>query len=363
MIRCRRTLLPGLAALLAAAVAQAGTRDDDAHGHARVRLSERVHVLAQPERFRVQPLGNVTLVEQQDGVLVVDAGGTPKAGRDVVAAVKALGPKPVKAVVITHWHGDHVLGLGEIVRSFPHARVIATKATDEALGDGLRPYEDRAKLATSLAQVQAAHRKQAGNDTLTLLEREGFERSAKEIGAYAAQFDGPGWVRPTDLVEERLEIADPRTPVVVHHLGEGNTPGDLVVWLPAQRILVAGDVLVRPIPFAFDVHPRRWAHVLRTLAGWRPDVVVPGHGAPGPLAEEMKTLAAWLCAADAQARGLSKPSPSPEAVDLQEQVEALAGNDPWLRRWALDYWAGPLASSALRRRDEPGPACPSAPLR
>src|SRR4051812_5064055 len=124
---------PWLAAALIAAVLcgpiEAGAapgelpRPDDGYFQETLTLAPGVWVLAQP-RFQVQPCGNVTVVEQSDGLVLVDAGGSPGAGRRIVERVRALSPKPVKAVIITHWHGDHPQGLSEILKAWPNARTI-----------------------------------------------------------------------------------------------------------------------------------------------------------------------------------------------------------------------------------------------
>ena len=77
-------------------------------------VAPHVWVIRQAEPFHLQPIGNVTLIEQADGLVLIDAGGSPGSGRRIVQLVKSVSAKPVKAVAITHWHGDHALGLPAI---------------------------------------------------------------------------------------------------------------------------------------------------------------------------------------------------------------------------------------------------------
>lgn len=349
-----------LATLLLGPTATAHAKDDADIGFAYETsvLAPRVHLLAQREQFRVQPLGNVTLIEQSDGFVLVDAGGTPAAGRQVVAAVRALADKPVKAVVLTHWHGDHVLGAGEILREWPAARLIATAATRDAMAAGLGPYKDPVSLTAALQRVQASFLQQAADKALPAAERDGFARAAAEVATYRGQFEGAEMVLPTEFVDQQLDIPDSEVQVTVRHLGEGNTAGDLVVWLPSARILVAGDLVVRPVPFAFDVWPRSWAGVLRTLSHWDAEVIVPGHGAPLAESGYLLQLAGWLCDAHGRAVALGNAKVAPAGLELSSQAEAIAGTDPWLRRWAKEYWSTPLATSAIRDVATAGPACP-----
>jgi len=66
--------------------------------------------------------------------------------------------------------------------------------------------------------------------------------------------------------------------VEITHAGRGNTSGDLVVYLPRERVLVTGDLLVSPVPFTFDGYPAEWIETLKTIRQWPADVIVPGHG-------------------------------------------------------------------------------------
>lgn len=76
-------------------------------------------------------IGNVTIVEQPDGVVLIDSGGTVADGRDVVEAVSKLTTKPIKAVAITHWHNDHPFGAPAVLDRYPKTRIIGTKATGD----------------------------------------------------------------------------------------------------------------------------------------------------------------------------------------------------------------------------------------
>src|SRR4051812_29905493 len=70
------------------------------------RVASRVHLIHQVEPFQISPVGNVVVIEQSDGLVLVDSGASYGSGARVVDLVKAISPKPVKAVVITHWHND-----------------------------------------------------------------------------------------------------------------------------------------------------------------------------------------------------------------------------------------------------------------
>jgi glyoxylase-like metal-dependent hydrolase (beta-lactamase superfamily II) len=66
--------------------------------------------------------------------------------------------------------------------------------------------------------------------------------------------------------------------VQVRHLGRGNTPGDAIVYLPKEKIIVAGDLIVYPIPYTYDGYPAEWIQTLHKIAELDADTIVPGHG-------------------------------------------------------------------------------------
>ena len=109
-------------------------RRQDGYLQETIEVAPGVWAFVQP-RFQVQPIGNVTVIEQSDGLVLVDAGGSPGSARRITAEIRRLSPKPVTAVIITHWHGDHPQGLSEILKAWPKARTIATRATRTHLRD------------------------------------------------------------------------------------------------------------------------------------------------------------------------------------------------------------------------------------
>ena len=95
----------------------------------------------QRQPFHLQPVGNVELIEQAHGLVMIDGGGSPGSARRIVQLVKSVSAKPVTAIAITHWHGDHSLGVATVLQAWPKARVIATNATREhILGASMERY-------------------------------------------------------------------------------------------------------------------------------------------------------------------------------------------------------------------------------
>jgi glyoxylase-like metal-dependent hydrolase (beta-lactamase superfamily II) len=165
-------------------------------------------------------------------------------------------------------------------------------------------------------------------------------------------------VAPTETFEQSLTLEDIFRPVEVKFLGRANTAGDAVVWLPRQKVVITGDVVVAPIPFGFNSYPEEWIGVLNQIRDLNYAVLAPGHGRPMRDTAYVDLLISILTDVRAQIALLASSDMDAAAVNaevkLDEAQATIAGDDPWLERWFRDYWKGPIVSSALREaRGEP----------
>ncbi len=330
------------------------------------RIDPRVTVLASPEPFHVQPLGNVTIIEQREGFVLVDSGGSPPAAERIAAFVRAIDPnKPVTAIILTHWHGDHVLGLRTLLAAWPQARTISTGPTRDNLLSPrtarFMPTEDAANnaaLQADLAGGVAFLNGRAQEERLSAREREGYAQAGRELAQHARDHLHAARIAPAEVFTDRLLLDDADAPVEVRFLGRANTDGDAVVWLPRQRILIAGDTVVSPIPYGFGSFPGEWIGVLTAMRAMDFAVLVPGHGAPMRDRVYLDRLVALLTDVRGQvstfaARGVPLTEAQTQ-VNLSAHAELFAAGDPWRRRWFTPYWAEPIIASAYREaRGEP----------
>lgn len=324
-----------------------------------VRVAPGVHVLHQAEVFQPAPIGNVTVIEQTDGLVLVDTGGSRGEGERVVALVRGISLKPVKAVVITHWHNDHPLGLSAILATWPDADVISTFRAAQDIRTGLLgdlptspdPAWDAARTARML-ELADEYTAQADDPGLTDEERRGWLGVAAVARMRAADFPGTYIVAPSVTFTDRLLIDDPASPVEIIQPGRANTDGDAVVWLPRQRVLVAGDIVVSPIPFAFNVYPAEWMAVIDELKDYDFEVLVPGHGLPMRDRAYLDRLLGAMTEVRARVAALVAAGRTPEEVaaeaDFEAQRALFAGDSNWRRRWFDRYWLTPFLSSADR---------------
>jgi len=321
------------------------------------KVTEHVWVLAQP-KFQVQPIGNVTVIEQSDGLVLVDSGGSPGAGRRVVERVRSLSKKPVKAVVVTHWHGDHPLGISEILKAWPRARTIATSATQEHLRTpktmNTSAVPDPARNETLQQQFRgyADYSRKMAGEAKTDEGKAGWAGAERLFNQYVRDMDGALTLTTAEAFADRLAIPDSKVPLEAIFLGRANTDGDALVWLPKQRVLVTGDVVVAPIPFGFNSYPADWIGVLEKVKAYDFRVLIPGHGLPQTDRRYLDALITLLRAVRAQVGALVEKGLAleqvREQVDLSAQATAFAGKDAWLRQWFDAYWTQAIVVAAFR---------------
>jgi glyoxylase-like metal-dependent hydrolase (beta-lactamase superfamily II) len=276
-----------------------------------------------------------------------------------------LTDKPVSAIVITHWHGDHALGVARLLREWPQARVISTQATRDMLAspdaDKFMPGDNAAANAVYLANIEDGVnylREAAKDETLQEDDHAGFGQAALEYAQFGREMARSRRIAPAEVFDQSLLLADETHPVEVKFFGRANTAGDAVVWLPEQKIVFSGDIVVLPVPYGFNSYPGEWTGVLADIRGLAYDVLVPGHGRPLrdtvhidrliTMLEDIRAQVAALASTDMDAAAVTA------AVNLESASHAIAGDDPWLNRWFRDYWKDPIVSSALREaRGEP----------
>jgi glyoxylase-like metal-dependent hydrolase (beta-lactamase superfamily II) len=319
-----------------------------------MRLDQRVHLLLQRPSSLPAAIGNVTVIEQADGLVLIDSGGSIGSGRRVVALVRSISPKPVKAVIITHWHPDHTMGLPAILEAWPRAEIIASAQTrDHMLGDDQKTipkHPDPAYDQARVAQLEGYKTQDFGLD----LTRPAVQRGMAATIAFLdlRKLDAPGGyiVAPTRTFTDRLDLPDARAPIEVRLLGRGDTDGDAVVWLPKQRILSAGDNVALPVPYGFTGFQSDWIGLLKTLKSYPFRVLVPGHGEPQRDAAAIDRLIAMIERVRAEvpplvAQGLTADQIKAR-LDFSAERNAFVGDDAWLGAWFDNYTRDAMIDAA-----------------
>ncbi|MBL8959674.1 MAG: MBL fold metallo-hydrolase, partial [Gemmatimonadetes bacterium] len=219
---------------------------------------------------------NHAIIELGDEVLVVDAGTSPAAAWAFLRELPRVTRKPVRHLVLTHLHYDHAHG----TQSFPAGiAIIGTEFTRQMIAAGKSVDHPTAAGNRRFSSTQIENLTRALDTATTAVSRTAIQRQRNVWQQYLASLETLRPVAPNVTVSGRMSIIRGGREVQVFHPGPAHTSGDLVVWLPKERILVTGDLLQPGLPYMGDGFLDQWATVLDTLRAMDPAVVLPGHGA------------------------------------------------------------------------------------
>ena len=336
MIRLRQVL--GLAAVASLIAVTASFADSVFSPERQIfTLTDGVYVIRHKDPFPGWVHGNTTVIVGERQVLVVDSCQTLSAAQEDIQQIRKWTNKPVGFLLNTHWHQDHNGGNKAYLDAFPAIAIVAhseTRAMTDRTSPNLRA--DMLKQAKDL-QTQLRKRLESGKgpdgDPLTDQKKaEASERFA-EATALIEQAENFIYQPPTLQVDDELTIDLGKRVVRVLHLGRGNTGGDIVAFLPQENILVAGDLVVHPVPYAFDGYPSEWIKTLDRVLQLEPQTIVPGHGEILHDTSYVKLLAQMMrlivSQVDAKVRANSEISLADlqKSLDLKAFREQICGGD------------------------------------
>lgn len=246
-------------------------------------LARGVWVGVRPVSYRSPVMTNTTVVIGTRGVLVFDAAGFAIQGERLVRKVAELTDKPITHVAISHWHGDHSMGDYEVLEKFPDAEVIAHEFTARynasPNGEKVEPRDPEAE-AEYRARVEKALATGVRSDgtPVTPKMRDFYVELLEDFDVVNEEIQRRQLMPPTRTMTDKVVIDLGGRTVELRHIAPGNTKGDMILWLPEEKILSTGDIVVRPTPYGFFSYPRSWASVLRELKTFDAKYIVPGHG-------------------------------------------------------------------------------------
>jgi glyoxylase-like metal-dependent hydrolase (beta-lactamase superfamily II) len=226
--------------------------------------------------------GNAIVVVSRDGVLVFDSNGTPAAAARVLSEIRALTPQPVRYLVHSHWHWDHWYGAEVYQKAFPNVEIVVHEKTG-ALMAGPAIAFNKPGLERQLPDyIRSIERRIAVGEATTppAPDVPALRVAREEAGYFLEQKNSVRHTLPTRTFSERLDITLGEREIQILNFGRGVTPGDAIMYLPRERILVTGDLLVNPVTFALSGYPTEWVRVLETLNTLPAEIIVTGHGEP-----------------------------------------------------------------------------------
>jgi cyclase len=299
--------------------------------------------------------GNVTLIVGDNSAILVDAGQFPSLAERMATKIREVTQKPVRVLINTHWHGDHLLANYVFREKFPGLMVIAHA---EALPMMVKYYgnwdEQVAGFPKTIETVRE-HLKTGKRRDGTLMDEQ--QKFGLQMDIDALEQDMPEVRRmkfePPDMTftkEIHFDLGNRDVRVV--NFGWGNTAGDAVIIVPDARVLITGDTVVYPTPYSFGSYHGEWIKVLHQLIAVDALKIVPGHGPVMENTSYIKTLIALLEDVRVQVQaavkeGLDLPAVR-KRVTLDDWNTKFAGDDKYRRRAFHDFFVVPGIEQAYK---------------
>jgi glyoxylase-like metal-dependent hydrolase (beta-lactamase superfamily II) len=330
-------LCGALAALIAAGSASAQSFDI-------VKVADGVYAAI----GRAGVASNGAFVVTDDEVLVVDTHYRPSWARDLIAEIKKVTDKPVRFVVNTHWHNDHVQGNEAYLNVFGrNVEYLAQHSAREDMANKAIPSIKDA-LTNVPRQIENLQKALAAGTDLRgqPLDDAGRTRVQGQIESlkdYLEQLKQLQITLPTMTFERSLILHRRGRAIHVYYFGKGHTRGDVVVYLPKERVVVTGDLLTNGIPFTRDAYPSHWAGTLEAIQGLDWEFAIPGHGGVQTGKDQIGKLIAYMkdmvaAVKEAVAKGMSLDD-AKKSIDMSRHSASFpnfqGGNQSAIERaWA-----------------------------
>jgi glyoxylase-like metal-dependent hydrolase (beta-lactamase superfamily II) len=321
-----------------------------------VRLGEQVFAIVRndPPGFAVE--SNSGFIECRDQLVVVDTQSNEATTRRVLAAIRKQFSKPVRYVINTHWHDDHIVGNRIYREAFPDVRFVAHRESLSYLPNQGKTNRDKFHRAIPDALAGLRKTLQSGKNSagqpLTDEQRASLASDIHLAEGYLTVPDDFTPVLADVPVGEKLEIREPDCAIDVLSLGNAHTTGDLVVHVPAARAVFVGDMIGLPVPLvgADQSRVREWSGTLQRVRDLGAKVIVPGHGPVMRDYAQLDRISALMATItqrvdEARARGDTLEI-ARGRIDLSDLRRQFAGDSKVHATLFDAYVAGPAVTNA-----------------
>ena len=358
LIRCSRSAALVLL-LFAAVMVSAQTQLPTVFtSYETVKLADGIYAFIPAEDAGAFVSGNSVLIVGSGGALVVDSGHVPSVTKKMIAEITRLTDKPVRFLVNTHWHPDHVSGNSLYRDQWPDVAIVSTPGTQFELTRPDSLYDDLTEMNKYMPIIEQAlaSGKGQGGKPLTDGDRSYYTEVLAEAKFMQPELKQTPKAPPTVTFDKQMVVDLGRRKVEISFLGRGNTGGDAVIYVPDAKVLMTGDLLVAPTPFAIGSFIDEWIVTMKTLAAIDATTIVPGHGPVEHDKQYMLFVTQALESLSQQAHTAVKQGMTQEqfqkSVDMAKFRVAMAGNDQTRGNNFDQYFVAPGSARAYREAKE-----------
>jgi cyclase len=235
---------------------------------------------------------NAAIFENAADVLVVDTHSKGSAAAALAAQVRRqITAKPVRYVVNTHFHWDHIQGTQAYKKLNPNLQVIASTATRKLIAE-----LGAARLKASLDEVPKSierYQKQLAAAT-SPQEKARLADILRQAQAYLTEMRNWTPELPNITFSDHLVIHDRAHTLHLAFRGRGHTAGDIVIYCPEKKVLASGDLLHGFLPYLGDGYPKEWPATLTACGEFDFQRAIGGHGPVQHTRERLPQMAAYI---------------------------------------------------------------------
>ncbi len=242
-------------------------------------------------KFGGKAICNVGIIDNGNETLIFDTFLSPQVAEELLVIVNELGLSPIKYVVNSHFHNDHIRGN----QVFPdEVDIISTAKTAQLIAH----WEP---LDIAQEKLYAPERFIYYDSLFNVFKGDTNSREFKQLLMWKAYFDVLSISHkevvtrlPTVFVEDRMLINGPLREIQLITIGGGHTDSDIILYLPEDKIIFTGDLVFNDMhPYMPQGHPKEWKDWLTYMSTLQINKVVPGHGNVGG-AEEMNEMKVYI---------------------------------------------------------------------
>lgn len=223
---------------------------------------------------------NGAFIVNENDVVVVDTHLRPSWARETIAEIRKVTNKPVRYVINTHWHRDHVQGNQAYIAAFgPGVTIIQQEfARQDQIKN--QPIEIATRAPEEIARLEKllSNSKNEKGAALTAEARAQLQHALDLQKAYVAEIPQIQLVPGNLTFDRTLVLHEGGRDICLYYYGYGHTRGDAIVYLPAEKIVLTGDDLESGVPIMRSAYPVEWLGALESIEKLDWNIVIPGHG-------------------------------------------------------------------------------------
>jgi len=275
-------------------------------------------------------IANIVMVEGTEGIVIVDTGETIAQGEEVLAEFRKITSKPIVAVVLTHHHGDHVLGTTAFVKPGETIPIIGHDSL-------VQHYVDENGILVELQSIRAAHMYGA------FLGPADRKDSNNGIGPFVGR-GLTAFVPPNKTFHDGLEITLAGVRFEMKHV-PSEAESEIAMYLPDKKLLLSAEVVQdHTFPNVYTIRgaryrdPLKWVRSLDVLRGWSAESMVLQHGPPVLGKEEVEHVLTVYrdqiqYVHDQTIRYMNKGLTAQEIANVVKLPPHLDAEKPWGRQY------------------------------